>query len=68
MTDRTPRFEKIIGVRLDHGEVVKLDVKLADGTMRTFVPEILQPAPMIREYVGKHEKRAGGRHERESHH
>lgn len=60
MTERVARFEKIIGVRLDHGEVVKLDVAMADGTRRTFVPEIRQPAPVVHEYIGKHEKLNGG--------
>ena len=59
MTERTARFEKIIGVRLDHGEVIKLDVAMADGTMKSFVPEIRQPEPMT-EYIGKHEKLNGG--------
>ena len=60
MTERVAGPEKIIGVRIENGVVTKLDVRLADGSFQTFVPEIRQPAPVIREYVGKHEKLSGG--------
>ena len=61
MTERVAGPEKIIGVRLENGIVTKMDVRMADGSFQTFVPEIQQPAPITSDYVGKHEKRAGGR-------
>lgn len=61
MTERVAGPEKIIGVRLENGIVTKMDVRMADGSFQSFVPEIRQPAPITSDYVGKHEKRAGGR-------
>lgn len=51
----------IRGWKRENGVFTKIIVQLSDGSNLACVPEVKLPAPVFTDYIGKHEKRAGGK-------